>query len=92
MSEKEPLLTNRFTEKLKEEIQTLRHINNKGRTLLKVGIGLAGLFAIGKLSQGSNSEAALASVIAGSGLLILTKDPLAWTIETKEALLEDIED
>lgn len=92
MIEKEPSLNNRFTEKLKEEIQALRDINSKGRVLLKAGIGLAGLFAARELSQGNSSEAALAGVIAGAGLLILTKDPLAWTIDTKEALLENIEE
>lgn len=92
MVERERVLNNRFTEKLRKEVELLREINNKGRTLLKLGVALAGVLAVEELSQGNNSEAAVAGIVAGAGILMLAKDPIAWTIDTKEAILEEVED
>lgn len=92
MLEKEHVLSNRFTEKLRQEVELLKRINNKGRTLLKLGVSLAGVLAVEELSKRNNAEAAVAGIIAGAGLLFLAKDPIAWTIDTKEAILEEAED
>jgi hypothetical protein len=78
-------------QRLRREVATLKEINSKGRVLLKVGVGLAILYAADKLIRGEKAEAAAASVVSGIGLLVLTEDPLAWKIGYKEAQVENSE-
>jgi hypothetical protein len=92
MFEREFISTGNIGEKLRGEIEGLKKINNSARALLKIGVGASVFFALQKLTQGETVEASAAGIVAGAGLLLLSKDPLAWKIESKEAAIEEAED
>lgn len=92
MFERELISRGNIGEKLRGEIGELKKINNSARAVLKIGVGASVFFALQRLTEGDAVEAGVAGMVAGAGLLLLSKDPLAWKIESKEAAIEEAED